>query len=339
MGALPFDMDLIRSLAEHRGPLLTPLFQLFTFLGDMGGYILVVALIYVAWDKTLATRLAIVTLAAMSLNHLLKILIMNPRPFVAEGSHLEHWAVSPATAAALATEYSTPSGHAMAGAAFYAYLFANVKSRAARIACILAILMIGLSRPYLGVHYLEDVLLGWPLGAALALLAVRYAGPIGERWDRLSRAQQIAGVAAASLVLWEITRSIGGWTAPDAGPPLAFVSYTGFLMGIVVARPLEATQVAFDPRSGTPARKLFRYALCVALILGTLVLLDEAFAAISADDSFAGQTLRYVRYALAAIAGMYLGPLAFLKLGWADRASRPLPATQAGNSRACNTPS
>ncbi len=317
MAELPFSIDLIRSLAETRTDFLTRVFQFFTFLGEVEGYVLLIPLIYVTYDKKLAFRLSILTVISMSLNHLLKALIMNPRPFITEGSYSEKWAVSPAKAEELTTEYSTPSGHAMSGSSFYSYLYASVKNRRVRIASILLILLTGLSRPYLGVHYLEDVLLGWVLGTSLALLSIKYAENVGNLWSRFSHKQQIIIVGASSLLLWITTRALSDWSTD--GQPVAFVGYTGFLMGIVVAYPLETKKVDFDPRSSTVSSKALRYALCVGMVMGTLLLLDEAFAAMSDDYSLLGYLLRYIRYAMAAIAGIYLGPLLFVKLGLAER--------------------
>jgi len=317
MVELPFSIELIRFLADARTELLTKAFQFFTFLGEVEGYVLLITLIFVTYDKKLAYRLSVLTLVTMSLNHLLKTIIMNPRPFIAEGTYSERWAVSPDKAQELATEYSTPSGHAMAGSAFYSYLFVSVKSRKVRAACILLILLTGLSRPYLGVHYLEDVLIGWMLGASIAFLSIRYAGGIAHLWSRLSHPQQLAVVAAFSLILWISTRVLSD---PGAGDqPLAFVGYTGFLMGVVVAFPLEKKAIDFDPQSSSLWRKTLRYVLCVALIMGTLLILDGAFEAVGTDYSVSGYLLRYIRYALAGIAGILLGPILFVKLGLAGR--------------------
>ena len=79
MSELPFRLDLVQFLVEHRNPYLTLFFQSFTFLGSLEGYILVIALVYAAYDKKLAVRLAVVTLLTMSVNHILKTLIRNPR--------------------------------------------------------------------------------------------------------------------------------------------------------------------------------------------------------------------------------------------------------------------
>lgn len=317
---LPFGIELIQFLADHRHGVLTRFFQLFTFIGEIEGYVLVLALVYVLYDKRLAFRLAVLTLLAMSFNHLLKTLIGNPRPFVAEGSYAEKWAVSPAKAADLATEFSTPSGHAMAGSAFYAYVYASVGSRGVRLACVALLLLTGLSRPYLGVHYLEDVLLGWALGLAMALVAVRYSARMQQLWNRRSHGQQVAATVAASIVLWLATRASSAGYAE--GQPTAFVSYLGLLTGIVVAHPLELKRLDFDPRSATVLRKLLRYALSVAMVMGTLGLLDAAFSALSADGSVWGDLLRYLRYALAGIVAMFLGPLLFVRLGLAETAPK-----------------
>lgn len=76
------------------------------------------------------------------------------------------------------SSYSFPSGHAMASAVTYltlGALLARTQARRRIKAYLLAIavlltLMIGTSRVYLGVHYPSDVLAGWALGAAWAML-------------------------------------------------------------------------------------------------------------------------------------------------------------------------
>lgn len=321
MTELPFSLELVRFLADRRTDLLTVVFQAFTFLGEVEGYVLLITLVYVTWDKQLAYRLSVVTLVAMSLNHLLKMVVMNPRPFVAEGTWAERWAVSPERAQELATEYSTPSGHAMAGSAFYAYLFASMKSRPLRTACILLILLTGFSRPYLGVHYLEDVLSGWVLGAALAVASIRYGPGISRAWGSFRYRRQLAIVAGASVLLWLTTRALEAARVDEQ--PLAYVGYVGFLFGVVAAFPLEERLIDFDPRSSAPWKKALRYAICVALVLGTLVTLDAAFEAVSRDDSLPGVLLRDLRYALAGAAGILLAPLLFVKLGLAERRTAP----------------
>jgi hypothetical protein len=52
--------------------------------------------------------------------------------------------------------------------------------------------------------------------------------------------------------------------------------------------------------------------------LPTLELLDLGFASLSAGTTPLATLRRFVRYALAAVAGLFLAPLLFMKLGLAE---------------------
>jgi membrane-associated phospholipid phosphatase len=315
MTPLPFSSALIRFLADHRTPALTKVFLLSTYAGEVYGYILVTTLIYVMYDKGLAVRLSVLLLLTMSLNHVLKILIKNPRPFIRERTYTSKWAVSAAEAKELAMEYSTPSGHAMAGSAFYVYLYGSVRNRYVKVVAIVAILLTGLSRPYLGVHYLEDILIGWAIGLTVAALALRYAENISN-WSKLSHGRQVAIVVVASIVLWLFTIVINGWRID--GQPRAFMGYTGFLTGIVIAVPFELKALDFDPRSLGVTAKILRYVISVGMVIFTLLLLGKAFAMMSDDFSVPGYVFQYIRYTAAGVVSIFLAPLLFTKLGLAD---------------------
>ena len=315
-----FDSDLLLAIAQHRSPLATVLFQLFSLLGELDGYILVVAAIYGAFDKRLAFRLGVLALVAMSVNHVMKTIIANPRPFLAEGSFRQNWAVSEAKAAELAAEYSTPSGHAMAGGSFYTFLYASVHSRWVKFLAVAALLLTGISRPYLGVHYVEDILLGWPLGIALALLALRLGGSVGALWFRLSTAKQLMIVVLLSAAVIAGTAPL--YAAAPQGQPLPFVSYLGLLSGLCIAYPLEIRFVGFDPRSSTLLLKVTRVAVGVGLVMGILFSLDLLFAAMATDGSVLGNALRYLRYFAAGFGGMFAAPYLYVRLGLADGTRR-----------------
>jgi len=289
----------------------------FTFLGDLGGIVPVIALLFAVFDKRLAIRLAFVALIAGSLNQFLKLLVANPRPFVTAGTYRSEWAVSPRTAAVLATDYSTPSGHAMGGAAFWGVLFGRATGWT-RAACALVILGTGLSRPYLGVHYVEDILLGWPIGIAIAVIVTRYGDDLARRWDAQAFARRVAAAVGASVALWAATHALGGFGTATVQPN-AFVSYAGFLTGLVVAEPLEAHFVGFDPRRSSVGRKALRFVLVVVGIVGPLVLLDRPLGAIAPDATPLGDLLRYLRYGSASVVGLFAVPLLCARLGLAER--------------------
>jgi undecaprenyl-diphosphatase len=111
--------------------------------------------------KQSAQLLIVATLGGLLLNYVLKVGFNRPRPQVfIWGTH--------------AVSSSFPSGHAMSAAVVYstvAYLAARLQtSRLARVAtratAMILILLICLSRVYLGVHYPSDVLAGLIVGLA-----------------------------------------------------------------------------------------------------------------------------------------------------------------------------
>ena len=124
----------------------------------VGGYLLLVR------KAELAVLMVTAIVGGMAISHLLKELFDRPRP------DIDH-AVRVFTA-------SFPSGHATLSAVTFLTLAALLtRARARRgvklyfvaVAVVLTILT-GLSRVYLGVHYPSDVLAGWCVGSAWAIL-------------------------------------------------------------------------------------------------------------------------------------------------------------------------
>ena len=138
----------------------------FTFLGSPFG-VLPLALVVVVWavrkkETRAAVAFLIVMVATEALNLLLKRTFERPRPTLFQEIETLH-------------SYSFPSGHAMAAAAIYGMMGVVIARLAPRRRPLLLtvlpvlVLLIGMSRIYLGVHWPTDVLAGFAAGAFLVL--------------------------------------------------------------------------------------------------------------------------------------------------------------------------
>ncbi len=144
-------------LAEHViSDTLTPIVKIITNLGG-ATFLIVLSIILFIVIKNKKIGIAIVGNLGISslLNYILKGILHRPRPI---GYRLIE-----------ETGYSFPSGHSMASMAFYGFViylvYKYVKNKYLKwslilLLCIL-IIVIGLSRVYLGVHYLSDVIGGF----------------------------------------------------------------------------------------------------------------------------------------------------------------------------------
>ena len=160
-----FDDAAMKFMGSHQVPWITNAMVEITSLGTgivVAMIVAVSALFLWLYDyKNSSTLLLVTTIGGLMLNMVLKLGFDRPRPeFFAWGTH--------------AASSSFPSGHAMSAAIVYptvAYLAARVQkgvlARAATLtAAGLLVLLISLSRVYLGVHYPSDILAGVVVGLA-----------------------------------------------------------------------------------------------------------------------------------------------------------------------------
>jgi undecaprenyl-diphosphatase len=166
---------------QHASPTIIQVARTISFFGSVWWLTAVsvgVALFLVSRRDWLnASLVALVMVGGSTLNVVLKHFFHRERPV------LENPLVT-------LSSYGFPSGHSMGATLLYGLLallaWQNVRNRAARLACVVGasfwILLIGLTRIYLGAHYLTDVL--GALAAGLFWLVFCWTAFETLRWQR-----------------------------------------------------------------------------------------------------------------------------------------------------------
>jgi undecaprenyl-diphosphatase len=154
-----FDEAMRAAINQHASPTLTSVMRFITFFGSTAfivglGICVVILFIWIKW-KHAAFLFTITMAGALALNGVLKFFFHRARPKA-------YFGVAP-------TSYSFPSGHSLYSLCFYGMLAFIISARLQSLAvsfvvwtlAVSLILLVGMSRIYLGVHYPNDVLAGY----------------------------------------------------------------------------------------------------------------------------------------------------------------------------------
>lgn len=190
----------------------TVVFNAFTALGYLPFYLALLPLGYWLWDKALFTRLAVLIMVSAVLNGFLKDLFNDPRPpleFALDGR--------------VGDSFGLPSGHAQVAAVTWFWLALELRRTAFWVLAAVIVAGVSFSRLYLGVHDVEDVLVGLALGVGSLflfrwLLSARFAA-----WHQLDGRIQLALILAVQPIVWLL------WPAP--GGPGAIGAIGAFIAG------------------------------------------------------------------------------------------------------------
>ena len=162
------DQVLYDFLVSHRNPILNIFFMAITELGSAEILIIIAILSMIFIKNKLYKILVPINLAVIALvNQILKHIFVRPRPN--ELRLIEE------------NGYRFPSGQAMASTAFYGLLiifaFRHIENRKIRnsicVGLSILIVLIDLSRIYVGVHYASDVIAGSCLSISYLIILMR----------------------------------------------------------------------------------------------------------------------------------------------------------------------
>lgn len=291
-----------------------------SFLGQEEFFLLVMPAIYWCVNARNGLRLGLMLMATTCVSGWLKLAFHHPRPY---------WLDQRVSALATEASFGMPSGHSQSAMAMWGYLSRIYRRNKTILSLAVAVIFLtGLSRIYLGVHFLDQVVVGWLVGAVLIWLFVHYETALLRLVHKLVYYQLVAVIFAITLgmigvnflltsaagevpVAWQVTALTASDEPIDPLDSSGIISLAGTSMGLAAGAAWDWRKNGQPVTKGTPRQKIYRYLLGLAGLAAVYLGLKLIF-----PDSidFLGLALRYVRYATVGLWVTLIAPSLFRRL-------------------------
>lgn len=298
-----------------------------TFLGSEEFFLLALPIIYWCIDARIGLRMGVILLLNGALNSILKLAFFGPRPY---------WVNPQIKALVSETSFGVPSGHAQIATGLWGMLAAQVGRLWVWGIAIFLILMIGISRLYLGAHFLHDVLLGWLFGALVLWALLRLWNSTAAWVQTKSTGQQVGMAFLLSALLliggaiafgaarntalpadWAANAlAAGAHETPDPISLNSVITSSATLFGLLTGLAWIQPRGGFNA-GGNIISRILRLFVGLA---GVAILWYGLGAIFPRGEDVVSYLLRYLRYALLGGWISAGGPWAFIRLHLATSA-------------------
>ncbi|MAT96833.1 MAG: hypothetical protein CL608_06795 [Anaerolineaceae bacterium] len=317
-----FGLDAIHWL-QTTLPQLESFFQFISTLGLEEFYLAMLPLIYWSVHKEAGRALAYVFLLGNVLNNMLKHAFREPRPF---------W-LDPTLERFTDYGYGIPSGHSQFTVTIYLFIAIWVRRRWVWLLALTLIILMPISRIYLGSHFIQDVVAGLLLGLLVLggyyLWERRYGPGFSKRimGQRLLAAVLVPlGLTAVYLIIRLIIGEPDTSVAWASHIPVAeldsvegMVTAVASLLGTGIGLVLERSRVRFLV-DGPIWQRAVRYLLGIAVAGAIWAGLGQLFPD---EPLWLALPLRLLRYTLLTLWVTYYAPWTFVKLKLAQAKPDP----------------
>lgn len=276
---MEFELNIIRAIQSIANPFLDGLFQFITMFGEEAILIPLIAVIYWAFNKKMGEYIAYASLTSVLVNGAIKDIFKAKRPIGEPGIR--------SLRVETATGYSFPSGHTQGTASFWGAIAIYLKKNYMYGISGLIIVLVAISRLYLGVHYPKDVLFGAIFGILTSFITYKLFNKVNNK-----------------IALYFITFIIfipALLYAHSADFIKGMGTFLGFALGIYV----EKKYVNFSVE-GKSINKILR----VVIGLAILILLKVGLKAVFPNKL----VFHFLRYFIIVFFGIGLYPAIFKKL-------------------------
>ncbi len=290
-------MEVLYLFEKIRFPLLDEIMLLVTKFGEETAFLVAALIVFWCVDKNKGYYTLAVGFFGTILTQVMKLMCRIPRPWVQDPAFS---VVGDAKEAA--GGYSFPSGHSQSAVGTFGAIAVGMKNKLVKGILIAICILVPISRMYLGVHFLSDVLVG--TGVSLALLWLLQFVKDGKFVPHVLIALAVASIGFVLYV--ELFPFVEGLDEHNYTSAVKN-SYTllGSILGINAAYWMEEYWVNFQV-------KAIWWAQILKVVVGLLLVLAVKSGLKAPLEAALGEYPgRAVRYFLIVIVAAVLWPLTF----------------------------
>ena len=235
-------IEIIKSIQSITSPFWDVIFQLITMTGEETFYIIVASTIFWCINKKFGYKLGFALLTGTIVNTAVKDIVNSARPIGITGVR--------SLRLETATGQSFPSGHTQGSTTFWVSFMLKTKKKWIYVVGILAIMLVGFSRMYLGVHYPVDIIGGLAIGFIWTLISnyiFEYANKTKKPWILMII---IVPMLIGLIYIRQKT----------------YYAISGTVLGFYIGYIVETQYIKFDVRS-TKVKQLIKFFLGMGILI------------------------------------------------------------------------
>lgn len=275
---------------QQASPSLDLPFILITMTGDQIFYMLFLPLIIWTVNRETGLRLTVFFLICGFINSVAKAIIIAPRP--------QHFDPS-VNAIVKATSGGMPSGHTQNALFVWGYVFKWFQNKVIRIIAIILIILVPISRVYLGVHFPTDLLGGYLLGGILLGLTLKFEDTWVSVISKFGFVQRLILTITIPLLMMLV------FPGNSSGQIVICATLFGGGIGIVFSERYLTIQI--PDKLG---KKIIAYLVGTVILFLIYIGLKKSFDSLEPQAVF-----RFIRYSLIGFHITFIAPWIFGKIG------------------------
>ena len=278
-------MQLLYWFEKIRNPFLDFFFSAITYLGDEIALMLIAIVLFWCVNKRSGYYMLVSGFFGIIVNQILKLACKIPRPKAIDPNF-----TIVESAEAAATGYSFPSGHTQNAVTVFGSIFLLAKKTWVKITAVVIATLVGVSRMYLGVHTLWDVVAA--AGCAIIILLLLEELFKDDKIFNKAMPYLCAGLVIGSVILF-LYASVFTPESTEANVISAkenSITLLGCSAGLLLVYPLDRFVIKFETKSTWYGN--------VIKVLGGFVIVMLLRALKGPLGSFMGEYERILRYFL-----------------------------------------